>query len=78
LTDSDVKGKTKYMTASGDIHEGTILKLKEVKLGDAVLKNIEASVVNSQKAPLLLGQSVLEKFGTITIDNLNSKLLIKQ
>lgn len=78
LSDSDVKGKKHYMTASGDIHEGTILKLKEVKLGDAVLKNIEASVVHSQKAPLLLGQSVLEKFGTITIDNVNSKLLIRQ
>ena len=78
LSESDVKGKKHYMTASGDIHEGTILKLKEVKLGDAVLKNIEASVVHSQKAPLLLGQSVLEKYGTITIDNVNSKLLIKQ
>ncbi len=78
LSDSDVKGKKHFMTASGDIHEGTILTLKEVKLGDAVLKNIEASVVHSQKAPLLLGQSVLEKFGTITIDNVNSKLLIKQ
>lgn len=77
LSDSDVKGKKHYMTASGDIHEGTILKLKEVKLGDAVLKNIEASVVHSQKAPLLLGQSVLEKLGTITIDNVNSRLLIK-
>ena len=78
LSDSDVKGKRNYMTASGDIHEGTVLRLKEVKLGDAVLKNVEASVVHSQKAPLLLGQSVLEKFGTITIDNVNSKLLIKQ
>ena len=78
LADADVKGKRNYMTASGDIHEGTILRLKEVKLGDAVLKNVEASVVHSQKAPLLLGQSVLEKFGTITIDNVNSKLLIKQ
>lgn len=78
LTDNDVKGKTHYMTASGDIHEGTVLRLKEVKIGDATLKNIEASVVHSQKAPLLLGQSVLEKFGTITIDNVNSKLLIKQ
>jgi clan AA aspartic protease (TIGR02281 family) len=78
LSDSDVKGKRNYMTASGDIHEGTILRLKEVKLGDAVLRNVEASVVHSQKAPLLLGQSVLEKFGTITIDNVNSKLLIKQ
>lgn len=78
LSDSDIKGKRNYITASGDIHEGTVLRLKEVKLGDAVLKNIEASVVHSQEAPLLLGQSVLEKFGTITIDNVNSKLLIKQ
>ena len=78
LSGNDVKGKKNYMTASGDIHEGTVLRLKEVKLGDAILKNVEASVVHSQKAPLLLGQSVLEKFGTITIDNVNSKLLIKQ
>jgi clan AA aspartic protease (TIGR02281 family) len=78
LSDEDVKGKSQYMTASGDIHEGTILRLKEVQLGDTVLKNIEASVVHSQKAPLLLGQSVLEKFGTITIDNVNSKLIIKR
>lgn len=42
-----------------------------------ILKNVEASFVHSQKAPLLLGQSVLEKFGTITIDNVNSKVLIK-
>lgn len=78
LDENDIKGTSHYMTASGDIHEGTILKLKEVRLGDAVLKNIEASVVHNQKAPLLLGQSVLERFGTITIDNVNSKLLIKQ
>ncbi len=78
LNSDDVKGKQRFQTASGDLHEGTVIRLKEVKLGDAVLKNIEASVVHSQKAPLLLGQSVLERFGTITIDNVNSKLVIKQ
>ena len=52
--------------------------LREVKIGDAVLHNVDASVVHSQKAPLLLGQSALERFGTITIDNINSKLLIQQ
>ena len=78
LSDDDVKGKQHYMTASGDIHEGTIIRLKEVKIGDATLKNVEASVVHNQKAPLLLGQSALEKFGTITIDNVNTKLIIKQ
>lgn len=78
LASSDIKGTDRYMTASGDILEGTVIKLKEVTVGDAVLKNIDASVVHSQKAPLLLGQSVLERFGTITVDNVNSKLIIRQ
>ena len=78
LTNDDIKGKEYFSTATGDIHEGTIIKLKEIKIGDAVLKNVEASVVQNQQAPLLLGQSVLERFGTITIDNINSKLVIKQ
>ena len=78
LTSDDIKGKEYFSTATGDIHEGTIIKLKEIKIGDAVLKNVEASVVQNQQAPLLLGQSVLESFGTITIDNINSKLVIKQ
>ena len=54
-----------------------MINLPEVKVGDVVLKNIEASVSHSQQAPLLLGQSVLERFGTVTIDNINSKLIIK-
>ena len=77
LSSQDIKGKTHYMTASGDIHEGTVITLKEVKVGEATLRNVDASVVKNQKAPLLLGQSVLEKFGTITIDNINNKLIIK-
>ena len=78
LSTSDIKGKNYYKIASGEIQEGTVIKLKEVKIGDAVLTNIEASVVHNQQAPLLLGQSVLERFGTITIDNVNSKLIIRQ
>ena len=77
LSESDVKSRRSYVNANGEIHDGTVLRLKEVKLGDIVLKNIEASVVHSQTAPLLLGQSVLERFGVITIDNLNSKLYIE-
>ena len=74
----DIKGKKYYQIANGEISEGTVIVLHDVTVGDAVLKNVEASVVKSQKAPLLLGESVLKKFGTITIDNINSKLIIKQ
>lgn len=69
LTSADIIGKQNYMNASGEISEGTIINLKSVKFGDAVLNNVRASVVKSQTAPLLLGQSVLERLGKIEIDN---------
>lgn len=78
LKTEDIKGKEYFTVATGEISEGTIIRLKEIKIGDAVLRNVEASVVHNQQAPLLLGQTVLERFGTITIDNINSKLVIKQ
>ena len=78
LSEKDVKGKRYYQIADGQISEGTVITLREVKIGDAVLHNVDASVVKSQRAPLLLGQSAMERFGTITIDNANNKLIIKQ
>ena len=77
LSEKDIKGKKYYQNANGQISEGTTITLREVKIGDAVLHNVDASVVKSQKAPLLLGQSAMERFGTITIDNQNNKLIIK-
>ena len=77
LSDKDIKGKRYYQVANGQINEGTVITLREIKVGDAVLHNVDASVVKSQKAPLLLGQSAMERFGTITIDNQNNKLIIK-
>lgn len=78
LSKEDIEGKEYFSTATGEIHEGTIIRLREIKIGDAILRNVKASVAHNQQAPLLLGQSVLERFGTITIDNINSKLIIKQ
>lgn len=77
LSERDIKGKKYYQIANGQISEGTTITLREVRIGDAVLHNVDASVVKSQKAPLLLGQSAMERFGTITIDNQNNKLIIK-
>lgn len=77
LSAKDFKGKRDYLNASGEITEGAVVCLKEVTVGDVTLKNVNASVVKNQKAPLLLGQSVLERFGTITIDNNSGKLIIK-
>ncbi len=69
LSEKDVIGKQNYMTASGEIAEGTTINLNKVEIGGLTLNNVRATVVKSQKAPLLLGQSVLSRLGKIEIDN---------
>lgn len=40
------------------------------------MDNVRASVVHNQTAPLLLGQSVLNRLGSIEIDNIKGVLKI--
>ncbi len=76
LSASDIIGKQNYMTADGSISEGTVVTLRDVKLGSLHLENVRASVSRNQTAPLLLGQSVLSKLGKIEIDNTKKVLRI--
>lgn len=68
LSSSDVIGKARYMDANGDISVGTVLNIKKITFGGLELENVRASVVESNNAPLLLGQSVLNRLGKIEID----------
>jgi clan AA aspartic protease (TIGR02281 family) len=69
LSEKDIIGKQHYQTADGDISVGTTILLKEVQFAGLILRDVRASVVQSQQAPLLLGQSVLKRLGKIEIDN---------
>jgi aspartyl protease family protein len=68
LKDEDFVGKADFLDANGNISEDAIIVLKEVTIGNRTIRNIQASVVGNAKAPLLFGQSALEKFGKISID----------
>lgn len=76
LTSDDVIGKARYMDANGDISIGTVLNIKKITFGGLELENVRASVVESNNAPLLLGQSVLNRLGRIEIDYDRSVLKI--
>ena len=76
LSASDVIGKQQFLNASGEVSEGTVINLREVKFGSLHLDNVRASVVRNQSAPLLLGQSVLNRLGRIEIDNTKRNLKI--
>lgn len=76
LSRSDIIGSSSYQTASGDIATGMVIKLKKIEISGLVLNNVEATIINSDSAPLLLGQSALSKLGKIQIDYRNSTLTI--
>ena len=64
-----------YKMANGEIIEGTKINLKTIEIGGTLLKNIPASVIYKQNAPLLLGQSALSKLGQYSING--NQLIIK-
>lgn len=74
LSDHDF-GNTSYsQIANGEIVENTEVNLREVKVGPIVLNNVKAMVSNAISAPLLLGQSAIQKLGPIQLDG--NKLIV--
>jgi aspartyl protease family protein len=77
LRQEDILDIEYFQDATGRISEGTKINLREVKIGDMTLENVDATVVDNVNAPLLLGQSVLERFGKIEIDNERNEIIFK-
>lgn len=77
LTQDDFIGSANFVDANGDVSEGSIINLKSIKVGNRTLHNVKASVVHNLNAPLLLGQTVLEQFGKISIDNKKGEITLE-
>ncbi len=76
LKESDIKGRVYYSIANGEIAEGTKINIQKIVVGKQTLSNVEASIVHSAEAPLLFGQSAMQRFGKFTFDYANSNLII--
>jgi clan AA aspartic protease (TIGR02281 family) len=72
LTEADIKDLQLYRNANGQLFNGLRINLRSVMLGgNTELNDVEAIIVENQKAPLLLGQSVMKYFKKVAIDNEN-------
>ena len=76
LSRSDIKGSGTSQIANGQIVDHTRINLKEIEIAGLILKDVEAVVIHEQSAPLLLGQSVIQRLGKVTING--SKLIIEK
>jgi hypothetical protein len=66
-----------YSFADGSRARSERFLIKKLIIGTQILTNIEARISNSIEAPMLIGQNVMQKLGTITIDYNNNLLIIK-
>ena len=67
LKAEDIKGTSYSQIANGDIVENTKIILREIEIGGMKIYNISGSISHSLEAPLLLGQSALQKLGTVQV-----------
>ena len=76
LSEEDILGSGQTQIANGDIIDNTIINIKEIEISGMVLKDVQAVVIHQQTAPLLLGQSAIQKLGKVSI--VGNRLLIDQ
>lgn len=78
LTQDDILGTSQSQIADGSVVENMVVNLKEVVINDQILcPNVQATVSGNINAPLLLGNEILDRLATITIDNENETLNFK-
>lgn len=75
LVEDDFIGVSYSQIANGDIVENMDVVLREVEIAGIKLHNVTASISNTLEAPLLLGQSAIQKLGPIQLDG--NKLIIQ-
>ena len=68
LSENDILGTSYSQFADGKIAENTQIVLKVVQIADIKIYNVRASIVHNLSAPLLFGQSAIEKLGKIQLE----------
>jgi tetratricopeptide (TPR) repeat protein len=69
LQESDLTGSSYSQIANGNIVENSTVNLRELEIGGLKLNNVKAVIIHELSAPLLLGQSAIEKLGKIQLEN---------
>lgn len=75
LEDNDIKGVGSSSVADGRIVDHIKILLRDIQIENLHINNVEAIVVDGQNAPLLMGQSAIQKLGKIELNG--NTLIIK-
>ena len=72
ISEEDIIGETYSQIADGSLRVGLEINLRELEIGGEealTFKNVRAVIDKNVNAPLLLGNEVFDRVGSVTVDN---------
>ncbi len=76
IQDSDIIGEQEYVLGDGSKFKSFTFAIRSLKVGGIVIDNVRGGVT-PQAGSLLLGQSFLERFKSVSFDNTKHVLLLE-
>ena len=68
ITKDDILGTGSSSVADGRIVDHVIINLKDIEIAGQHLHNVQAIVIDGQNAPLLMGQTAIQKLGRVQLN----------
>lgn len=68
ISSEDIIGSGSSSVADGRIVDHVIINIRDIDIAGHHLKNVQAVVIDGQSAPLLMGQTAIQKIGSITLN----------
>lgn len=76
IKEDDIIGFAQSQIADGSIVNDMVINLRQIVIGDKIVcDNVRATVSSNAKAPLLLGNEVLDRAPSYSIDNVNHEII---
>jgi len=77
ISKTDFDGEIETVLANSSVADKAVFKLREVRIGTKIQRNIKARVSALQKVPVMLGEDLLNRFGQYTIDRKKKEMYLK-
>jgi hypothetical protein len=78
ISKDDFQGDPEEILGEGTVRNRAILVIDEFTIANETINDVEFMVNTNLAYPIIIGNSLLEEFGTYTIDNESRKIIFKK
>lgn len=77
ISKTDFSGDADKILANGSVQDKAVFVVGEIRLANKSIFDVEATVSQKIKVPVMMGESLLKKFGAYTLDREKKQLIFK-